>query len=375
MSARTVLLLIALSTVAWCQLEVVATGLQAPQKIVLTQSGNLLVSETSMQPNVGRLSFVTPAGARRTFLEGLPSGTEVVGGPAGPTAMALRGRTLYLAIGGGDSERRGEAPGTSIHNPQGRSSALFASILRIRFDGDPDSVTGTFRLTLDHQQVLRDGGEVRLEDGAGAAATMDVLTRLPTSEPDPVTIYRFSNPWGLALSEDGSILWTVDSSTNALLRIDAATGRWQRIVRFPPLRNPGTVGPPMIDIVPTNVRLYENQLLVSFLTGFPFIAGMARVSAIDPDQRTAQPFMTGLTSVVDVLWRDMGPARAQFFVLEFSTNQSAQPPAPGRLLRFDTPVGQVVASDLRSPVNMALDPASNTLYVLELSGRILRLRL
>jgi hypothetical protein len=85
--------------------------------------------------------------------------------------------------------------------------------------------------------------------------------------------------------------------------------------------------------------------------------------------------MSGLTSVVDVLWRDRGTSRAQFFALEFSANQSAQPAAPGRLSRFDTPAGEVIAADLRAPVSMALDERSSILYVLELSGRILRLRL
>ena len=367
--------LLAVSTGAWGQLEVVATDLQAPQKIVVSPGGNLLVSETSTQPNAGRVSLVTPGGARRTLIEGLPSGLDVAGGPSGPTAMAVSNRTLYLAIGGGDAERRGEAPGTAIHNPEGRSSALFASILRMRFGSDIDQITGSFRMTPEHQQSLQDGGEVQITDGSGASVSVDVLTRLPISEPDPVTIYRFSNPWGLTLSGDGSVLWAVDASMNALMRIDPETGRWQRIVRFPPMQNPGAVGPPMIDPVPTNVRTYGNELLVSFLTGFPFIPGTARVLIVDPDQRSSQPFMFGRTSVVDVLWRDMGTSRAQFFALEFSSNQSAQPAAPGRLLRFDTPEAEVVADDLQGPVSMALDGQSNTLYVLELSGRILRLGL
>jgi hypothetical protein len=375
MFAKSLTALLALSAVAWSQLEVVATGLQAPQKIIVTPAGNLLVSEPSTQPNAGRLSVVTPTGGRRTLIEGLPSGLEVAGGPSGPTAMVVRDRTLYLAIGGGDAERRGEAPGTAIHNPQGRSSALFASILRMRLAADLDQITGSFRMTPEHQQVLRDGGEVQISDGTGTMATVDVLTRLPISEPDPNTVYRFSNPWGLASSADGSVLWAVDASTNALVRIDTATGRWQRTMRFPPIQNPGPVGPPVIDAVPTNVRTYGNELLVSFLTGFPFVPGTARVLAIDPAQRSSQPFMAGLTSVVDVLWRDRGASRAQFFVLEFSANQSAQPAAPGRLLRFDTPAAEVLAADLRAPVSMALDEAAGFLYVLELSGRILRLRL
>ena len=328
MFARTLLTFLGLAAAGLCQLEVIATGLQSPQKVIVTPGGNLLVTETTTRPNECRVSLVTPAGARSTLIEGLPSGTEVTGGPSGPTAMALRGRTLYIAIGGGDAERRGETAGTAIHNPQGRSSALFASILRFNFDAAVDEPAGAFRMTTAHQQALRDGGDVRIEDGSGRALSVNALVRLPISEPDPNTVYRFSNPWGLALSDDGSVLWTVDASMNALLRVETASGRWQRMLRFPPTPNPGPVGPPMIDSVPTSVRVYGSELLVSFLTGFPFVPGMAHVQTVDPVQRTSNPFMFGLTSVVDVLWRDRGASRAQFFVLEFSTNQPRSHPLP-----------------------------------------------
>ena len=162
----------------------------------------------------------------------------------------------------------------------------------MRLATDLDQTTGTFRMTPEHQQVLRDGGEVHIGDGSGTSVTVAVLTRLPLSEPDPNTSYRFSNRWGLALSEDASVLWMVDASTNALLQIDSETWRWQRLMRFPAMQNPGAVGPPVIDAVPTNARTYGSELLVSFLTGFPFVPGMARVLVIDPAQRASQPFMS-----------------------------------------------------------------------------------
>ena len=62
-------------------------------------------------------------------------------------------------------------------------------------------------------------------------------------------------------------------------------------------------------------------------------------------------------------------------MLEFSGNQTAQPPAPGRLLRYDSPNGTVLNSTLMAPVSMALDEADNALFVLELTGRILRIPL
>ena len=353
--------------------QVVITGLQAPQKVILTPGGNLLVSETSMAINAGRISMVTRAGARKSLIEALPSGIEVTGGGSGPTAMALRDRTLYVAIGGGDAERRGTAAGTSIHNPEGASSLLFTSILTFQLSGDIDSLGGPFRLTPENQVAISDGGEVSLTDGAGGTARVSLLTRFPASEPDRNAIYKFSNLWGLAFTPDGRGLYLNDASNNSVSRVDLATGRWQRLARFAPFRNPGPVGPPVVDAVPTTVRVYGDQVLVSFLTGFPFNRGEARVMALNPVERTLEPFISGLTSVTDVLWHTRPNGMSRFYVTEFSTNQSATPAAPGRLLRFDGPSGQVLLDDLRAPTSMAYDAATGDLFILELSGRLLRL--
>jgi hypothetical protein len=359
----------------WGQPQVLVTGLQGPQKIVLTPQGNLLVSETSMNPNSGRVSFVTRGGARSTLLEGLPSGIEVtLAGGSGPTAMALRERTLYVALGAGDGERWGNPP-ISMHNPEGASSPLFASILEVRFNLDLDAVGGPFPLTVAHQRTLTDGGEVEISDNNGGTARISLLARFPISEPQANVIYRFSNPWGMALTDDGATLWVTDASMNALARVDTATGRWRRLARFPPLPNPGTVGPPVLDSVPTSVRIYGGQLLVSFLSGFPFVPGNARVLAVDPETGATQPFIFWRTSVTDILWRQRPSGGPEFFVLEFSQNQSAQPPAPGRLLSYVTPDPQVVVPVLITPVSLAYDPATQDLFILELRGQILRLHL
>lgn len=366
-------LLIAVSS-AWSQPQTLITGLQSPVKMVLTPRGNFLVSETSMSPNAGRLSFVSRAGVRRSLLEGLPSGTEVtLAGGSGPAAMALRERTLYLTIGPGDAERAGTAPGTSILNPQGASSPIFSSLLEIRFSADVDTLASTFRMTPEHQQALNDGREVELSD-AGGTARISMLTRFPLAEPHPAALYKFSNPWGMALTEDGRNLYLTDASQNALLRIDTATGRWRRVARFAPLANPTRVGPPVVDAVPTGVRVYGDSVLVSFLSGFPFAAGNGRVLLVNPETGAADPFIFNLNSATDVLWRARPEGRSQFFVLEFSTNQSANPAPPGRLLRFDTPEPQVAGTFI-TPVNMVFDEATSELFILELRGQIQQLKI
>lgn len=371
------LLLIALTAAsAFPQAQVLATGLQAPNKLLLTPRGNFLVSETSMAINAGRVSFVTRGGNRRSLIEGLPSGIEVtLAGGSGPSAIALNGRTLYVALGAGDSERRGTAPGTSVPNPAGASSPLFATILEFRLSTDVDSVNGTFKLTPAQQNLLADGATLDLDDGSGASAQASLLARFPITEPDRNAIYRFSNIWGIVVVEDGKALYINDASQNCVARVDTATGRWQRVGRFGPVENPTPVGPPFLDSVPTSIRAYGDELLVSHLTGFPFVPGNARIVTLNPRTGAVAPFINGLTSVTDVLWRERPNGAAQFFVLEFSANQSATPAPPGRLLRFDTREPVVAAAGLITPVNMVLDPATQELFILELRGQILRLPL
>jgi hypothetical protein len=373
-SAISALLGLAAASLASAQPTVIITGLATPQKMVLTARGNLLVTETSLRPYSGRVSYVTRGGSRRSLIEGLPSATAARGEPVGPTAMALSERRLYLGIGIGDSEALTPAGGV-VHNPAGLASPLFATILQIDFSQDVDVIGGTFRMTAENAWTLSDGGSLELSDGAGSTARVQVLSRFPLSEPDPMGGYLFSNIWGMALSADGRTLYVNDASTNTLNAVDTATGRWRRVARFPSFQNPAPIGPPRIDAVPTNVRIYGDQLLVSFLSGFPFPREVAQVSVVNPSTGAADRFMSGLTSAVDVLWRTRPNGQRQFFVLEFSTNQMMNPAPPGRLIRYDSWNGQVVLSDLRAPVNLAFDAATNDLLILELSGRILQLRL
>jgi hypothetical protein len=69
---------------------VLATGLNAPMKLAMTAEGNLVVSEATVVLNTGRVSIVERSGARRTLLDGLPSGPAYPGNaPLGPAALVV----------------------------------------------------------------------------------------------------------------------------------------------------------------------------------------------------------------------------------------------------------------------------------------------
>ena len=176
---------------------------------------------------------------------------------------------------------------------------------------------------------------------------------------------RASNPFAVEIVADA--LYVADASQNTLVRVSIASGERTTIATFEQLANTLPFGPPMVDAVPDNVRLVDGGLLVPQLSGFPFGPGASRVSRVDPASGAVTPFITGLTTAIDVL--DDG---GTVYVLEFSTNFLGDPPGPGRLLRFEDVAGEpvVVADCLVSPTSMARD-RSGALYVAQIfTGQI-----
>lgn len=354
---------------------VVTSGLQSPQRLLLTPRGNFLVSESGAAVNEGRVSFVSRSGTRRSLVEGLPAGADVEGGFSGPTALALQDRRLFVAVGPGDSERRGTKPGTSVYNPAGFASPLFASILVFEFSQPVDMTVGTVQLTPAHHQQLADGEALQLRDGAGGSAMVSLLVKLPEATPDPNALYRFSNPYSFEFSRNGRSLYYADASQDTIVEVDLLTSRRKTLVRFPKFANPTKVGAPFVDAVPTSIRYYDSHLLVTFLTGYPFAPGNARVYSVNLQTGKTEPFINALSSAVDLQWRRLPGGAPEFFVLEFSRNQSANPAPPGRLLRYVTPEPTVVNDQLIVPISIQVDNESNTIFVLELTGRLLAIKL
>jgi len=345
--------------------------LQLPFKLVLTPGGNLLVSEAGGPPNTGRISIVNRGGSRFSLLEGLPSGPaypELT--PIGPTAMVLRDRTLYVAIAEGDAVRGGPTPGSIVLNPAGMSSPLFSSVMTFRFDDDPDHIASPFVMTAQHQASLSDGLSVTIENAQSRKVQIHVLAKFQSLNFDPRTVYRHSDPFGLTMGPGrGGPLYLVDAGRNTVVQIDTLSGRWHVLTRFAPLANPTAVGPPMIDYVPTAAMVHGSELLVTNLSGFPFVPGLAAVRSVHPRSGVASPWINGLTSAIDI-GKMSGPHGDQFFVLSFSGNMGVSPALPGALWQFDTPAGTSIAT-FTTPTGMVVDSEAGEVFVCELAtGRI-----
>lgn len=361
-----------LGAVAHAQ-SVVATGLDQPFKIALTSTGNLLVSEGGKGSNTGAVSLVKRASGERTvLLSGLPSVYSESDGAIGITAMIQRERTLYLLAGEGDVVVSGATAGTQAPNPKVASSPIFSSLLAVRFSSNFEELITGFTMQLSDHVKLANGLVVELDNGSGAKATVELVANFPDVTPDANTNARASNPFGMTFDRtEPNILYVADSGQNQLRRVDVSTGRIRTVATFPPLPNRSGFGPPVSDFVPTSVRTYGDQLLVTHLTGFPFAAGSSGAYIVDPKTGAFQPWLTDRTMVVDIAVRERDGGSPQFFVLEYSLNLLAG--QPGQLVQFNGNEPVVLQAGLVGPSGMVLDARTGEVFLTDpRGGRILK---
>jgi hypothetical protein len=346
-------------------------------KMTMTAEGNVLVSEATLALNTGRISIVERSGARRTLLDGLPSGPAFPNNaPLGPAALVLDGRTLYISILEGNALVAGATPTSPpVPNPAGAGSPIFSSILKMRLSADVDRILTGFALTLDDQFTLADGREVQLTNGQAQTAIIELLADFPDTPPDRREVNGHVTPYGMTLDPLRQFLYAADAGQNRVLKVDVNTGRSQTVVRFPRIpRVPAIPTATETDPVPTSARFYGNGLLVTFLSGAPFAQGSAAVRIVNPATGEIGQFINLLTTTTDLLYRDTATG-SQFWVLEFR-HVLVGAPNTGRVLQFDSPLGRVIADQLQGPTGMAQDPATGDIFVAENGGgRITQIRL
>ncbi|MFZ0063883.1 MAG: ScyD/ScyE family protein [Pyrinomonadaceae bacterium] len=370
LAAATVLLSVA---PAMAQCSDVVTGLRSPLGITQSNQNNLIVSETGTLDvlHSGRISIVDPLGGRRTLLDGLPSATNDVGDPSGPAGVFMRGRTLYLVIGIGNTLMTGGIPNP---NP---ASPIFSSLLAIHFSAALEKTTTGFTLTPANRQTLASAGQVTLANSSGKIK-IQLVANFPDSTMDATTPsgFRGVNPFDVVVVDNQAFV--SDGGQNLVRKVDIATGTFSPLATFPPIPNPvfnpmpppPSFGGPFVEAVPTGIRYFNGQLLVTLFRGFPFPPGVSVVEQIDPLTGTHSPLITGLRTAIDVL-----PIGGDYLVLQHTSGTTILPPfitAPGLVLRFDTPAGPptVVTNCLTRPTSMTYDERTGLLYVTELGGRI-----
>src|SRR5207244_4214419 len=166
---------------------------------------------------------------------------------------------------------------------------------------------------------------------------------------------------------DDDYLYVVDGGFNLVHKVEIESGSYATLVSFPRTPNPTAVGPRLIENVPTSIRWNGDQLLVTLMSGFPFIAGLSEVRAIDPDTGDNFALITGLASAIDVIPLIEDGETVGFLTLEYSLAHLAG--GPGRLQVFDVDGNSIAVLDdaLVTPSSMAYDPRSDRVIVAEIN--------
>ena len=357
--------------------SVLTTGLEKPSKMILAGQASLMVAEAgTTTPNSGRISLVNRGGgARQTLIDGLPSGLNRGGGTpevSGPSGLKLNAQKLYLTIGAGDTAM--PVTGGFVANPA-PSSPLFDSVLELTLPADYETLVSGFTLSFANQSTLNGNAPVTLTNVEGRQVTIRLVANLPNFvvEPRPnlPDNIRESNLFGIELSGDS--LYIVDASYNLLYRVAITTGVHETFATFAARPNPTQVGPPFIEAVPDSIRLVGNNLLISFLTGFPFVTNFAEVRSVNLDTRAQTVFISGLTTALDVLPFNGTGAEDSHLVLEYSTSFLTGQPGRLKLFTSRTESPRILVGNLITPTSLARDAQTGSIFVTERTpGRITR---
>jgi len=150
------------------------------------------------------------------------------------------------------------------------------------------------------------------------------------------------------------------------LRVGAHAG----LAVFSPIANTsGLGGPPVVEAVPTGLAYSDGQVLVSLLSGGPFIPGLSRVKTVDPVTGAQSDFLTGLRTSIDVL-PVVDDGDTDYLTLQ--NNFAPAPPFPptgASVRRFEAPGSDSVVVNgctLYRPTSMSIDPKTGKLYATEL---------
>ena len=242
-----------------------------------------------------------------------------------------------------------------------------------------ETTTGV-TLTLADHQALKAGQRLIRADASGRRMIIKLIADFPDYAPEPRPNFadnvRHSHPYGVV--GQGRFLYVVDAGFNLVRKVDVFSGDYETLASFAPTPNPRLpVGPPVLENVPTSIRWDGHDLLVTLLSGGPFfLPGYSQVQQVDPRTGAIAPFITGLSSAIDVIplgsrCRDDG-----FLTLEFDLTFPA--PGPGRLQFFSAPDASpvILADCLTTSSSMVFDRKGDRVVIAELAtGRLVTLEL
>jgi hypothetical protein len=277
--------------------EVIATGLDNPRGMAISPSGYLYVAEAGTGGDLicidgpegescgglsGAISQITRSGQRRV-VTGLPSFAAPDGsGATGPSDISFQGQgKAFIPIDlGGDPANRTSFPAAL------RKAGWLASA------------------------NVKTGKVGYVADVAGFEAANDPDDDGPDSNPYSVV----AGPSRVVVADAGANA-LVDVKSNGRIRVLAVFP--EQLVLAPPFLGlpAGTMIP--VDAVPnTVVKGPDGAWYVGQLTGFPFVAGAAKVFRVPANGGTPRVVASGFTNIIDIAFDKAG----RLLVLEISAS-------------------------------------------------------
>jgi DNA-binding beta-propeller fold protein YncE len=253
----------------------IAGGFNGPQGVLVAPDGSVWVIDSGIggdqeipfvNPDTGEVEPAT-IGETARVVQVTADGTQVVAAnltsilvgqeALGGARLALMGDTLYVTNGGWIGAASEEAlPNT-------------AAVLKIE-DGEATEIAKLWPLE---------------------------------KEQNPDGHILESHPYGLTPGPDGK-LWVADAGANTILTVDPSNGEVSLVAVLDgipsPLPNPARGDAQESDPVPTAVAIgQDGSIYVSYLPGFPFLPGSAKVVRLSADGQ-ATDYATGLTMITDL---------------------------------------------------------------------------
>lgn len=303
------------------QVRVVAEGLSNPRGLAFAPNGELYVAEVGRggpgacvpsadspvlrcYGETGALTRIDPDGAAPPVrvVTGLPSMAPAAGGftSSGPVDVEFFGMQAYVLIGWGGNP--------ALRVGVGAKSNLFGSVIR----------------------VLPNGSWKQVADVAANE-----------SRDNPFGGAYDTNPYGLDALPGRLVV--ADAGANAIVEACGhpnCVGSERTLTLLPRTAQ-------QLEPVPTSVKQGpDGWLYAGQLTGGPFFPGASTVYRIAPDGSSVQPYVTGLTAVVDIAF----DAAGTLYVLEFAKGFQNGNPGLG--------VGRLKRKVVGQPIETVLDNLS-----------------
>lgn len=311
--------------------EVIATGFNAPQGVLVDPDGAVWVIDSGLGGEE-EIAFVAP-------------GVGATTGSFGETARVVRinadGSQDEIATLPSIAAGQDLIGGARLAQLDG---VLYATNSQWLMDAGPDRPANVAAI-------------VKIADGTATevANTWDIELN-----ENPGGFVVDTHPYGLAAGPDG-MLWVADAGANDLLKVDPSDGTVTLVATFDglpgPFPNAERDNAMETDPVPTGIAFGEDgTAYVSLLSGFPFIPGSTAVMQVAADG-TVTPYATGLTMLTDLRLAPDGNLYAVQFAI---FGEQGPTPNSGAIIRVLPDAGsEIVAEGLAFPTSIDFDADGN----------------